>query len=162
MTATRRIVFHSSTDPTPPHTEGKSTNQRFHVGTIGAAIERTQFAHFNEWSEWDDDAPDVVSAWIHSYEIDVPNDLHVYDDPHGSGYDEFTHPDWEPSKALCENSVSEIAAYRNLHEDAMSVSYVIHKIMFCKGSAVFVGSLPFTVRAEIGERQRIETDLGYL
>jgi hypothetical protein len=153
------ILFHASLSTIPPH-EGDSTvhGQRFHLGTLAAAIDRISYNNFTFREELE--VPEI-EAYMHVYDVSVPQDLHMHQDPHGSGYDEYVHPHWDPDKAIKEKKVKDIAAYENLHEDPGSISYVIHKNMFTDGNIRFVGTMPFTARAEAGDRLRIQKELGY-
>jgi hypothetical protein len=160
-----QILFHASLSTTPPH-EGDSMvyGQRFHLGTLAAAVDRINYSNFTDDALRDfTEEPEVpeIKAYMHVYDVSVPKDLHVYHDPHGSGYDEYVHDDWDPDKAVDEKKVGDIAAYENLHEDPGSVSYVVHKNMLTDGRVKFVGTMPFTARAEEGDRWRIQKELGY-
>lgn len=153
------ILFHASTSKTPPHKhKGKDT---FHVGTMRAASDRVSLNSFTDDVLSESEETPQVGGYMHVYEAEVPKGLHIHDDPHASGYDEYIQDDWNPDNAIDESSVKDIAAYQNRHEDPGSISYVINKAMFRNKKAKFVGTMPFTARAEADDDNRIMRDLGY-
>lgn len=160
-----KILFHASLSQTPPH-EGESWihGERFHVGTLHSAVDRINYSNFTDDSMRDfteeEEVPEI-KAYMHVYDVEVPTNLQVYQDPHGSGYDEYVQDDWDPDKAIDEKKIKDIGAYENMHEDPGSISYVVHKNMLRNNKARFVGTMPFVARAEEGDRWRIAKELGY-
>jgi len=159
-----KILFHASMSQTPPH-EGNTMahGNTFHLGTLEAGIDRITYSNFtdDEFAELDENVVPQVNAYMHVYEAEVPENLHIHHDPHGAGYDEFVYDEWDPDKAIDERKVKDIAAYENLHEHPGSISYVMHKNMLRNNRARFVGTMPFTVRGEENDRYRIIKELGY-
>lgn len=128
-----------------------------------AAIDRVSMNTFTDdmMSEYDENETPQVGGYMHVYEAKVPKGLRVHDDPHASGYDEYAQDDWDADNAIDESSVKDIAAYQNRHEDPGSVSYVMNKQMLRNKGAKFVGTMPFSARAEANDAERIMKDLGY-
>ena len=97
-----KILFHASLSTTPPR-EGDSMvhGERFHLGTLYSAVDRINYSNFTDdvFAEMEEDVVPEVKAYMHVYEADVPKNIHVYHDPHGAGYDEYVHDDWDPDKA---------------------------------------------------------------
>lgn len=153
------ILFHASTSTKPPH-KGNGTDT-FHVGTMRAAIDRVSLNNFTDDVLSESEETPQVDGYMHVYEVRVPKGLHIHDDPHASGYDEYAQDDWDPDNAINESSVEDIAAYQNRHEDPGSTSYVINKNMLRNKKTTFVGTMPFTARAEADDEKRITKELGY-
>ena len=158
-----KILFHASTSVKPPHKKSKKSPNTFHVGTIGSAIDRVSLNSFTDdaLSEYDDESIPQVDGFMHVYDVQVPKNMHTYDDPHASGYDEYSQDDWDSENAIDESSVKDIAAYLNRHEDPGSTSYIINKNMLKNKKIKYVGTMPFTARAEAGDEKRIMKELGY-
>lgn len=158
-----QVLFHASTSSKPPHKGSKKSPNTFHVGTISSAIDRVSLSSFTDdaLSKYDDESIPQVGGFIHVYEVQVPKNMHIYDDPHASGYDEYSQDDWDPKNAIDESTINDVAAYQNRHEDPGSISYVIHKNMLKNKKANYVGTMPFTARAEAEDEKRIMKELGY-
>ena len=158
-----KILFHASTSNKPPHKGNNQNADTFHIGTIGAAIDRVSLSAFTDdfLAKHDENSIPQVDGFMHVYDVQVPKNLHIHDDPHASGYDEYSQDDWDSENAIDESSVKDVAAYLNRHEDPGSTSYIINKNMLKNKKANYVGTMPFTARAEAGDEKRIINELGY-
>lgn len=159
-----KILFHASTSPVPPHKgNSKKNGNTFHLGTPQSAIDRISFVNFSDddFAEMNDDNVPEIKAYMHVYEAQVPKNIPIQHDPHGSGYSDWVSPNWDQDKAIDDQKVKDIGAYENLHEDPGSVSYVMHKNMLRNNKATFVGTMPFVARAEVNDDTRILKELGY-
>ena len=159
-----KILFHASTSNKPPHNNNSKKNlNTFHVGTLQSAIDRVSLNSFTDdmLSEHDENSIPQINGFMHVYDVQVPKNMHIHDDPHASGYDEYSQDDWDSENAINEPSVTNVAAYLNRHEDPGSTSYIINKNTLKNKKTNYVGTMPFTARAEADDEKRIMKELGY-
>lgn len=160
-----QILFHASLSATPPHKSRKKNEHGdvIHAGTVKAAIDRIHYGYLSDDDNYDFDSetPPQINAYMHVYEAQVPKNAHVYDDPSASGYTEYHDPNWESENAIDENNLKEVTPYINRHEDYGSTSYAIPKQSIRQKKTKYIGSMPFTARAEIDDDVRIKKELGF-
>jgi hypothetical protein len=155
-----KILFHASTEEIPPHKQNKKNNPVFHVGTIKAAIDRVHLGQFTDDVLSSEENPQV-NAYMHVYEVAIPENAHVYDDPSSSGYSDYHDPEWDGDNSIDERIVKEVTPYINRHEDYGSISYVIPKSSLKNKKTKYVGTMPFVARAEANDEERIISELGF-
>lgn len=134
---TNIIVYHASSEETPPHVLAQNNKSRhtFHAGTEDAALDRASF--IDEADYYNNpimpDSPSIT-GFMHKYQIRTRPSMLTYEDPHKSGYDHQDEAeDHLEELAVKEHSTSRINKYINRWEDPGSVSYVIpHQLVDSK------------------------------
>jgi hypothetical protein len=150
------IAFHGSFSEVPPHEQKGEEN--FHAASRPqGSIERLglqMYANAGMAQDMGDDdsiGPYGTSpAYMHLYEVHAKPHPKVYSDPHanmdayGTSYDEDEEQD-ESDIVPEHGTLTQPLMYRNQHEDAGQLSYVLPKHMVNNGKINYVGHIPVTV-----------------
>lgn len=150
------LAFHGSFSEQPPHEQEGTEN--FHAASRPqGSIERLGLQMYANAGLAQDAGNDEdvgpygnSPAYMHLYEINEKPHPKVYSDPHanmdayGTGYDEDYEQD-ESDTVPEHNHLTQPLQYRNQHEDAGQLSYVLSKQMVGNGRINYVGRIPVNV-----------------